>query len=85
IQRDLVQLKRDIEAARSRDSKDNALLRDRVSAVAVEVARVTALLEGPNSKIEAMLADYAAGKTGKARGELSLADRILAIQAHARA
>ncbi|MBN8938860.1 MAG: hypothetical protein J0H01_05185 [Rhizobiales bacterium] len=85
IQRDLVQLKRDIEAAKSRDGKDNALLRDRVSAVAVEVARVTALLEGPNSKIEAMLADYAAGKAGKTRGELGLADRILALQAHAKA
>ncbi|MGL4286782.1 MAG: hypothetical protein ACRCVA_10590 [Phreatobacter sp.] len=85
IQRDLAQLKRDIEAAKTRDGRDSALLRDRVSAVAVEVARVTALLEGPNSKIEAMLADYAAGKPGKARGELSLADRILAIQAHGKA
>ncbi|QCI63806.1 hypothetical protein [Phreatobacter stygius] len=91
IQRELAALKRDIEAAKARDGRDSTLLRERVSEVAVEVARVAALLEGPNSKIEAMLADYAAGKAsgtakaGRPRGELSLADRILAVQAHAKA
>ena len=87
IQRELAALKRDIEAAKARDGRETAMLRDRVSEVAAEVARVARLLEGPNSKIEQMLAAYAAtrpagAKAGKA-GELSLADRILAVQAEA--
>lgn len=87
IQRELSALKRDIEAAKARDGRETALLRDRVSEVAAEVAHVARLLEGPNSKIDQMLATYAAGKpaggkAGKA-GELSLADRILAVQAEA--
>lgn len=88
IQRELSALKRDIEAAKARDGRDAALLRDRVSEVAAEVARVAQRLEGPNSRIEQMLTAYAAARPGGAKsgkaGDLSLADRILAVQAEAR-
>ena len=36
---------------------ENALLRERINDVAAEVARLTAVLEGPGSPIESMLAD----------------------------
>ena len=59
-----------------------------MSEVAAEVARVAQRLEGPNSKIEQMLTAYAAARPGGAKsgkaGDLSLADRILAVQAEAR-
>ena len=35
---------------------ENALLRERINDVAAEVARLTAVLEGPGSPIESMLA-----------------------------
>ncbi|MBN9600797.1 MAG: hypothetical protein J0G28_14145 [Afipia sp.] len=75
---------------------DDALLRQRISEIAAEVARLTATLEGPESPIEAILAAEqtkpsisnivggaaaANGTTHEPQG--SLAQRIRALQTHA--
>ena len=75
---------------------ENALLRERINDIAAEVARLTVVLEGPDSPIEAMLAADApadldaAGTNGTAvtnGGEPppggTLADRIRALQSRA--
>lgn len=76
-------------------SADSTLLRERISEIAAEVAKLTATLEGPGSPIEAILAAEQAkpaissivggtttnGATGEAKG--SLAQRIRALQTHA--
>jgi chromosome segregation ATPase len=67
LQRELATLKREAETSWEAERIENALLRERINDVAAEVARLTALLEGPDSPIDAMLAldepdlDYAAG------------------------
>ncbi len=75
---------------------DDALLRERISEIAAEVARLTATLEGPDSPIEAILAAEqtkpsisnivgagaaANGSANEPKG--SLAQRIRALQTHA--
>jgi len=63
---------------RSDEQTENALLRERISDIAAEVARLTMALEGENSPIEAILAaDAPSG--GESQGH-SLADRIRALQ-----
>jgi len=56
LQRELSNIKREAEATWASERVENALLRERINDVAAEVARLTALLEGPGSPIEAMLA-----------------------------
>lgn len=56
---------------------DTALLRDRISDIAAEVANLTARLEGPGSPIDALLAGHAPAANGAAP---SLADRIIALR-----
>lgn len=56
---------------------DTALLRERISDIAAEVANLTARLEGPGSPIDALLAGHAPAANGTAP---SLADRILALR-----
>jgi chromosome segregation ATPase len=86
------QLRRLLEGARQRESDgqaENSLLRERISDVASEIARLTAALEGPDSPIEQLLArraDAVAPQMGTGPqpgpGERqTLADRIRDLQA----
>jgi hypothetical protein len=96
LQRELGGLKRDVQNAIADESKENAVLRERINDVAAEVVRLTATLEGPDSPIGAILeggpAAAAAGgsngapppaapRSGAAQG--TLADRISALQGRA--
>jgi chromosome segregation ATPase len=56
LHEEVTTLKREAETAWAAERVENALLRERINDVAAEVARMTALLEGPGSPIEAMLA-----------------------------
>jgi hypothetical protein len=75
---------------------ENALLRERINDIAAEVAKLAIQLEGPNSPIEAMLAEEpastakaekpvngAAPDGGVPEGGGTLAERIRALQSHA--
>ena len=80
--------KREAEATWAAERVENALLRERINDVAAEVARLTQVLEGPGSRIDAILAEDAAaaasgngaGATADAQARGSLADRIRALQ-----
>lgn len=62
----------------SRDEADDtALLRERISDIAAEVAHLTARLEGPGSPIDVLLASHAPAANGASP---TLADRILALR-----
>ena len=83
-------MKREAEATLAAERVENALLRERINDVAAEVARLTSVLEGPGSRIDAILAEETpAGNGGMkiptsgddSRG--SLADRIRALQTRA--
>ncbi|MGA2815473.1 MAG: hypothetical protein ABSE67_04110 [Xanthobacteraceae bacterium] len=67
LQREIGTMKRDAETTWAAERVENALLRERINDVAAEVARLTAVLEGPGSPIESMLAD-AVPELGQARG-----------------
>jgi chromosome segregation ATPase len=56
LQREVATMKRDAEATWAAERVENALLRERINDVAAEVARLTAVLEGPASPIETILA-----------------------------
>ena len=56
LQREIAAMKRDAETTWAAERVENALLRERINDVAAEVARLTAVLEGPGSPIETMLA-----------------------------
>jgi chromosome segregation ATPase len=79
LQAELAKLQQEAEAA--------TLVRDRVSNVAAEVARLTAALEGPGSPVATLIVNGAngsgagdkAGSAGEQKG--TLADRIRALQA----
>lgn len=81
IQREVAALTRAAEGAAAREGKDVAALREKIDQVAVDVVRVTALLEGPGSRIEEILASTPPGAEGgrRRRAELPLADRIRAV------
>ena len=97
LQRELANLKREAESTWAAERVENALLRERINDIATEVARLTMVLEGPGSTIEAMLnepthLDAEHGKmAARAAGtdpitdpnEGNLADRIRALQARA--
>ncbi|QCK84388.1 hypothetical protein E8L99_00540 [Phreatobacter aquaticus] len=87
IQREIAGLKRSAASADGRDGKEQLKLRQRIDDVALDVAKVAMLLDGPGSRIDAILADYAqrtaAGGKPRRKADLSLADRILALQAEA--
>jgi chromosome segregation ATPase len=96
MQRELAGLKRDVQNAVADESKENAVLRERINDVAVEVARLTATLEGPDSPIGAILeAGPSAATVGGPNGaspraaprseavQGTLADRITALQGRA--
>jgi len=90
LQREVAAMKREAEATWAAERVENALLRERINDVAAEVARLTSVLEGPGSRIDAILAEETpAGNGGMkistsgddSRG--SLADRIRALQTRA--
>jgi chromosome segregation ATPase len=92
---ELASLKRDSEQNWANERGENALLRERISDVAAEVARLASAMEGPNSTIESILATEAARDRSttiapvtvhadmefRGQGSGSLADRIRALQA----
>jgi hypothetical protein len=97
-QQDIARLKREAEESWDGERVENALLRERINEIATEVARLTMVLEGPDSPIEAMLAseprqpDQIApatnghsqpGAAASLSASGSLADRIRALQARA--
>src|SRR5205085_4644400 len=94
LQREVSAMKREAEATWAAERVENALLRERINDVAAEVVRLTSVLEGSGSPIEAILAEESvrlqgngAGKqpsaSGGEGGKGSLADRIRALQARA--
>jgi chromosome segregation ATPase len=56
MQREVGAMKRDAETTWATERVENALLRERINDVAAEVARLTAVLEGPGSQIDTILA-----------------------------
>jgi chromosome segregation ATPase len=56
LQNELTSMKREAEATWASERVENALLRERINDVAAEVARLTAVLEGPGSAIDTILA-----------------------------
>jgi chromosome segregation ATPase len=97
LQHEIAVMKHELETTWASERVENALLRERINDVAAEVASLTLALEGPDSPIEAMLAEQRAGArapvagangpdgTNGARSELhgNLADRIRALQSRA--
>ena len=95
LQREISNLKHEAESTWAAERVENALLRERINDVAAEVARLTAVLEGPDSPIESILAEAPSvglnGTRGEGGGRLeppapgkgSLADRIRALQSSA--
>jgi chromosome segregation ATPase len=87
-------MKREAETTWAAERVENALLRERINDIAAEVARLTAALEGPGSRIDTILAAEAvsglatgSGLNGRPatngdQGEQksSLAERIRALQ-----
>ena len=93
-QNDIATMKREAEQSWAAERVENALLRERINDIAVEIARLTVALEGQSSPIESMLAGESldanggvfgepktAGAAGESRG--NLADRIRALQTRA--
>ena len=83
--REIEKLKRDAETTWSKERAENAVMRDRISEVAAEVARITGMLEGPSSQINAILAGDPTRVNGNGHSAPngdngSLADRIRALQ-----
>ena len=90
-------MKREAESAWETERMESAVMRERINDVAAEVARLTAVLEGPNSPIDSILSGETArsaaagGTDGRWTGEngangaakKSLADRIRALQSRA--
>ena len=89
-QHEIAAMKREAEQSWASERVENALLRERINDIAVEIARLTVALEGKTSPIEALLAgetdtpaearngNGGAAQAGPGRG--SLADRIRALQ-----
>ena len=94
LQREIDNMKREIESTWAAERMENAVLRERINDVAAEVARLTSALEGPNSPMEAILAVEAGGRararqrratapaprTANGESKGTLADRIRALQ-----
>src|SRR5579863_137141 len=57
LQREIVTMKTEAETSWATERVENAMLRERINDVAAEVARLTAVLEGPGSPIESILAE----------------------------
>src|SRR5450755_4077488 len=57
LQRDINAIQQQAESSWATERMENALLRERINDIAAEVAKLAIQLEGPNSAIEAMLAE----------------------------
>jgi chromosome segregation ATPase len=95
-QQEIGLMRHDAETSWAAERMENALLRERINDIAAEVARLTVVLEGPDSPIEAMLASVDAGERTEQSGTNgpganggtsptggTLADRIRALQSRA--
>jgi chromosome segregation ATPase len=95
-QQEIGLMRHDAETSWAAERMENALLRERINDIAAEVARLTVVLEGPDSPIEAMLASVDAdarteqggpngpgANGGKSPTGGTLADRIRALQSRA--
>ncbi len=67
LQREIANMKREAETSWATERVENAMLRERINDVAAEVARLTAVLEGPGSPIESILAEAVPGVTATER------------------
>ena len=67
LQRDINAIQQQAESSWATERMENALLRERINDIAAEVAKLAMQLEGPNSPIEAMLAEEAATPAKSAR------------------
>ncbi|MDR3466669.1 MAG: hypothetical protein P4M07_12055 [Xanthobacteraceae bacterium] len=90
LQRELTAMQQQAENSWATERMENALLRERINDIAAEVAKLASTIEGPNSTIEAILADTPAKEAanGATNGMAvnaggTLADRIRALQSHA--
>jgi chromosome segregation ATPase len=96
MQQEVGLMRQDAESSWAAERMENALLRERINDIAAEVARLTVVLEGPDSPIEAMLAEVDGGTRpeqsgangpgangGKPLTGGTLADRIRALQSRA--
>jgi len=92
VQQEISLMRHDAETSWAAERTENALLRERINDIAAEVARLTVVLEGPDSPIEAMLSADSpdtqsdmngAGNGGAQRTGGTLADRIRALQTRA--
>ncbi|HKO69550.1 MAG TPA: hypothetical protein VJV58_01330 [Bradyrhizobium sp.] len=98
LQREINTIQQQAESTWAIERMENALLRERINDIAAEVAKLAMQLEGPNSPIEAMLAETQAAPSparpasgGAAQpspsvapeGGGTLAERIRALQSHA--
>jgi chromosome segregation ATPase len=94
VQQEISLMRRTAETSWAAERMENALLRERINDIAAEVARLTVVLEGPDSPIEAMLAGDNSGIRSEANGANgvnagnggksgTLADRIRALQSRA--
>jgi chromosome segregation ATPase len=94
---EIANAQREREKAAATERAENALLRERISDVAAEVARLASTLEGPNSPIDEMLVGQklasrvnnngpaVGGDTEKpSKDDGNLADRIRALQSASR-
>jgi chromosome segregation ATPase len=70
LRREIAAMKQEAESAGAAERMETAVMRERITDVAAEVARLTATLEGPSSPIEAILA----GEAGPAHGTNGTAD-----------
>jgi chromosome segregation ATPase len=96
LQRDINAIQQQAESSWATERMENALLRERINDIAAEVAKLAMQLEGPNSPIEAILAEApapakpangaavanGASTPGVPQGG-TLAERIRALQVHA--
>jgi chromosome segregation ATPase len=90
---DMAAMKQEVEATRAAERMENAVLRERINDVAVEIARLTSALEGPGSAIDTILSSdpsrtHGANGGGDKLGAITngngtLADRIRALQSRA--
>jgi len=91
LQRELAAIQQQAENSWATERMENALLRERINDIAAEVAKLASAIEGPNSTIEAILAEAPAKEAanGAAANGIAvnaggtLADRIRALQSHA--
>jgi SMC interacting uncharacterized protein involved in chromosome segregation len=92
LQAEIATIKRETESTWAAERVENALLRERINDVAAEVARLTVVLEGPDSPIEAILAGDTVpsapalnGENGMSAADVkgNLADRMRALQTRA--